>query len=79
VVTDGAWVVGLVTLADLQRALSAEAERSETGAALVPSLLACPIGSFSAGSFSADIQGRNAVLAGGVHLRIHGRAGKAGA
>jgi CBS domain containing-hemolysin-like protein len=41
VVTDGAWVVGLVTLADLQRALSAEAERSETGAALVPSLLAC--------------------------------------
>jgi len=37
-----------------------------------------PIGNFSAGSFKADIQGRNAVLGGGVHLRIHGRAGKAG-
>lgn len=38
-----------------------------------------PIGTFRAGNFSADIQGRNAVLAGGVHLRIYGRAGKAGA
>ena len=38
-----------------------------------------PIGSFRAGNFNADIQGRNAVLAGGVHLRIYGRAGKAGA
>ena len=41
VVADGAWVVGLVTLADLQRALSAEQELSESGAVLAPSLLAC--------------------------------------
>jgi hypothetical protein len=36
-----AWVVGLVTLADLQRALSAERELSDSGAVLAPSLLAC--------------------------------------
>jgi lipopolysaccharide export system protein LptC len=35
-----------------------------------------PIGSFRAQSLSADIQGRNVVLDGGVHLRINGRAGK---
>ena len=41
VVADGAWVVGLVTLADLQRALSAEPSRSPSGAALMPSLMDC--------------------------------------
>jgi lipopolysaccharide export system protein LptC len=35
-----------------------------------------PIGSFRAQSLSADIQGRNVVLDGGVHLRINGRAGR---
>jgi lipopolysaccharide export system protein LptC len=35
-----------------------------------------PIGSFRANSLSADIQGRNVVLDGGVHLRINGRAGR---
>jgi lipopolysaccharide export system protein LptC len=35
-----------------------------------------PIGNFRANSLSADIQGRNVVLDGGVHLRIYGRAGK---
>lgn len=38
-----------------------------------------PIGRFAANSLSADIQGRNVVLDGGVHLRINGRAGKGGA
>ena len=38
-----------------------------------------PIGTFRAGNFNADIQGRKLVMAGGVHLRIYGRAGKAGA
>jgi lipopolysaccharide export system protein LptC len=38
-----------------------------------------PIGRFSANSLSADIQGRNVVLDGGVHLRINGRAGKGAA
>ncbi|MFZ4689016.1 MAG: LPS export ABC transporter periplasmic protein LptC [Polymorphobacter sp.] len=38
-----------------------------------------PIGSFRAGRLDADIQGRKMVLSGGVHLRINGRAGKAGA
>lgn len=38
-----------------------------------------PIGRFTANSLSADIQGRNVVLDGGVHLRINGRAGKGGA
>ncbi len=33
-----------------------------------------PIGTFRAGRLSADIQGRKMVLAGGVHLRIYGRA-----
>ncbi len=41
VVTDGSWVVGLVTLSDLQRALSAEPVRSATGTAVMPSLIAC--------------------------------------
>ena len=41
VVADGAWVVGLVTLADLQRALSAAPSRSANGGALMPSLIAC--------------------------------------
>lgn len=41
VVADGAWVVGLVTLADLQRALSAEPSRNASGAALMPSLIDC--------------------------------------
>ncbi len=41
VVADGPWVVGLVTLADLQRVLSAERERNATGEPLVPSLIAC--------------------------------------
>ena len=36
-----------------------------------------PIGSFSAGNLSADIQGRKVVLGGGAHLRIYGRAGRA--
>ncbi len=35
-----------------------------------------PIGSFRANSLKADIQGRNVVLDGGVHLRINGRAGR---
>jgi lipopolysaccharide export system protein LptC len=35
-----------------------------------------PIGNFRAQSLSADIQGRNVVLDGGVHLRINGRAGR---
>ncbi len=38
-----------------------------------------PIGSFRAGNLRGDIQGRNMVLAGGVHLRILGRKGKAAA
>lgn len=38
-----------------------------------------PIGRFAANSLSADIQGRNVVLDGGVHLRINGRAGKGAA
>jgi lipopolysaccharide export system protein LptC len=38
-----------------------------------------PIGRFSANSLSADIQGRNVVLDGGVHLRINGRPGKGAA
>ena len=38
-----------------------------------------PIGSFRAGRLSADIQGRKMVLYDGVHLRIYGRAGRAGA
>jgi hypothetical protein len=41
VVADGSWVVGLVTLPDLQRALSAEPRRNEGGKALMPSLIAC--------------------------------------
>ena len=41
VVADGAWVVGLVTLADLQRALSAEREFSDDGSLPVPTLLSC--------------------------------------
>ena len=41
VVADGAWVVGLVTLADLQRALSAEREFNEDGSLPVPTLLSC--------------------------------------
>jgi lipopolysaccharide export system protein LptC len=36
-----------------------------------------PIGSFRAGSLNADIAGRTMVLAGGVHLRISGRKGRA--
>lgn len=36
-----------------------------------------PIGSFSAGSFAGDIQGRLLVLDGGAHLRIRQGAGKA--
>jgi lipopolysaccharide export system protein LptC len=35
-----------------------------------------PIGNFRASSLTADIQGRNVVLDGGVHLRINGRAGR---
>lgn len=38
-----------------------------------------PIGTFRAGRLHADIQGRKMVLEGGVHLRIYGRAGRAGA
>ena len=41
VVADGAWVVGLVTLADLQRALSAERAFNEDGSLPVPTLLSC--------------------------------------
>ena len=41
VVADGSWVVGLVTLPDLQRALSAEPRRNEGGKALMPSVIAC--------------------------------------
>jgi CBS domain containing-hemolysin-like protein len=41
VVADGAWVVGLVTLADLQRALSAEREFNDDGSSPVPTLLSC--------------------------------------
>jgi lipopolysaccharide export system protein LptC len=36
-----------------------------------------PIGSFSAGNFSGDIQGRQLVMAGGTHLRIKRGAGRA--
>ncbi len=36
-----------------------------------------PIGSFRAGSFAGDIQGRKLVLDGGTHLRIRARAGRA--
>jgi lipopolysaccharide export system protein LptC len=36
-----------------------------------------PIGSFSAGNFSGDIQGRALVMAGGTHLRIKPGAGRA--
>lgn len=36
-----------------------------------------PIGSFSAGNFEGDIQGRRLVMAGGAHLRIRRGAGKA--
>lgn len=38
-----------------------------------------PMGSFRADRLSADIQGRNVVLEGRVHLRIHGAAGRAAA
>ena len=41
VVADGSWVVGLVTLADLQRALSAEREFNEDGSLPLPTLLSC--------------------------------------
>jgi lipopolysaccharide export system protein LptC len=37
-----------------------------------------PIGTFRARRMRADIQGRRVVLEGGVHLRIFGRAGRAG-
>ena len=36
-----------------------------------------PIGSFSAGNFEGDIQGRTLVLGGGAHLRIRQGAGRA--
>ena len=36
-----------------------------------------PIGSFRAGRFAGDIQGRKLVLDGGTHLRIRARAGRA--
>jgi lipopolysaccharide export system protein LptC len=36
-----------------------------------------PIGTFRAGSFAGDIQGRRVVLDDGVHLRIYGRGGRA--
>jgi lipopolysaccharide export system protein LptC len=36
-----------------------------------------PIGRFSAGRMSGDIQGKSMVLSGGVHLRIYGRGGRA--
>jgi lipopolysaccharide export system protein LptC len=36
-----------------------------------------PIGTFSAGSFAGDIQGRKLVLDGGTHLRIRQGAGRA--
>lgn len=35
-----------------------------------------PLGTFRANSLKADIQGRNIVLDGGVHLRINGREGR---
>ena len=38
-----------------------------------------PLGTFRANSLTGDIQGRNIVLDGGVHLRINGRAGKGAA
>jgi len=37
-----------------------------------------PIGSFSAGNFEGDIQGRRLVMGGGAHLRIKQGAGRAG-
>lgn len=37
-----------------------------------------PLGRFRAGRMNGDIQGRNVVLSGGVHLRTYGRAGRAG-
>ena len=36
-----------------------------------------PIGHFTAARMNGDIQGRRLVLEGGVHLRIHGRGGRA--
>ena len=41
VVAEGPWVVGLVTLADLQRVLCAEPERGAAGEPPTPTLLAC--------------------------------------
>lgn len=41
VVAEGAWVVGLVTLADLQRALNAEARAPDGGAGTMPRLIEC--------------------------------------
>lgn len=40
-VAEGPWVVGLVTLADLQRALSAEFRSAQTGEAPIPKLVDC--------------------------------------
>ncbi len=40
-VAEGPWVVGLVTLADLQRALSAEFRSAQTGEAPIPKLIDC--------------------------------------
>lgn len=39
---------------------------------------ALPLGTFRAGRLRADIQGRNVVLSGGVHLRTYGRRGRPG-
>jgi pyruvate/2-oxoglutarate dehydrogenase complex dihydrolipoamide acyltransferase (E2) component len=42
VVAEGSWVVGLVTLADLQRALNAEPRPSQTGTETTPKLQTMP-------------------------------------
>ncbi|MEY2882984.1 MAG: export transporter periplasmic protein LptC [Pseudomonadota bacterium] len=48
--------------------------RVATGAGVTGTL---PLGTFSAGSLTGDIQGRKLVLNGGVHLRTFGRKGRA--